>query len=95
MKIKRVGDINKAEKVCFTIKLVSKSNIIIDKKENIIHENGTDITQECLDALNEYTTGNIEGPYRGDVVMAKILQGKADEKCLSFINSVAEDIILE
>ena len=41
----------------------------------------------------EYTIEDItvDTPYNGGMVMAKILQGKADSKCLNFINTVTNN----
>ena len=97
MKIKRIKDINNAKKIYFSIELIKKFDIVIDKALNKIYENNTDITQECLNIMNEYTIGDmvIDSPYKGGMVMAKILYGKADKKCLQYLNSVADNIILE
>lgn len=47
--------------------------------------------------MNEYTIGDIvvDTPYKGGMVMAKILQNKADNKCLKYINGLVDNITLE
>lgn len=96
MKIK-IKDINDAKKICFSIEIVKKSDIVIDKVLNKIFENNVDITQECIDIMNEYTIEDIavDTPYKGGMVMAKILQNKADSKCLKFLNGLVDNITLE
>ena len=96
MKIK-IKDINDAKKICFSIEIVKKSDIVIDKVLNKIFENNVDITQECIDIMNEYTIEDIavDAPYKGGMVMAKILQNKADSKCLKFLNGLVDNITLE
>ena len=96
MKIK-IKDINDAKKICFSIEIFKKSDIVIDKVLNKIFENNVDITQECIDIMNEYTIEDIavDAPYKGGMVMAKILQNKADSKCLKFLNGLVDNITLE
>lgn len=94
MKIKELND---AKRISFSIEIIRKFEIVIDKELNKIFENNIDITQECLDIMNEYTIGDmvVDTPYKGGMVMAKILQGKANRKCKKYLNSVTDNIILE
>lgn len=94
MKIKELND---AKRISFSIEIGRKFEIVIDKESNKIFENNTDVTQECLDVMSQYTIGDIVigSPYKGGMVVAKILQGNADRKCLQYLNSVADNIILE
>ena len=96
MKIK-IKDINNANKITITFEFFREHKIVIDKNQNLIEENGVDITQECLKILNEYTIGDIvvESPYKGGMVLALILQGKANGKCLKYLKAIADNIVLE
>lgn len=47
--------------------------------------------------MNQYTIGYklFDRPYKGGMIMAKILQNTTDEKCLSFLNGIVDNIVLE
>ena len=94
MKIKSAKEINEARKIIFSITIVDKNEIIINKDKNIILHNGNDITNICMSMLENYVSNQ---DYTGGLVAAKILNGTADMQCKNFINSLADydSIILE
>lgn len=70
-------------------------NIIIDKeKHNIIQtrqwnkEVNEDTTEICEQMEKEYTIGDmvIETPYKGGIVMSKLLNNRLNRQCMKFIN---------
>ena len=53
--------------------------------DNDIHQ---DVTEKCEKAESEYTIGDmvIETPYKGGVVMSKILNNRIDKRCMKFMD---------
>lgn len=70
-------------------------NIVINKENHsIIHvrqwneEINKDVTETCEQMERNYTIGDmvIETPYKGGVVMSKLLNNRIDKQCIEFIN---------
>lgn len=79
-------------------------HIIIDKiNHNIIQTRqwndmvNEDVTEECEQMEREYTVGDmvIETPYKGGIVMSKLLNNRTDGRCLNFIDIFNIELIAE
>ena len=79
-------------------------HIIIDKiNHNIIQTRqwndmvNEDVTEECEQMESEYTVGDmvIETPYKGGIVMSKLLNNRTDGRCLNFIDIFNIELIAE
>lgn len=82
------SELNEARVISISFSLLDESaEIEINKNQNIIRSNGKNVTRECLKMYSE----NPEDDTRGGVVFAKMLQSKADEKCLRFLHDVLCD----
>ena len=77
-------------------------NIVINKeKHSIIHvrqcdkEINEDVTELCEQMEKEYTIDSIvtEVPYKGGVVMSKLLNNNIDKQCISFIDNFNVELI--
>lgn len=77
-------------------------NIVIDKeKHSIIHARQCDkeinenVTEMCEQMEKEYTIDSMiaEVPYKGGVVMSKLLNNHIDKQCISFIDNFNVELI--
>ena len=88
----RISKLNKAEIISLDNEMC---HIAINKIDHTIIQTRQwdndicqELTEECEKMESEYTIGDmvIETPYKGGIVMSKLLNNRTDKKCMNFIN---------
>lgn len=88
----RISKLNKAEIISLDNEMC---HIVINKIDHTIIQTRQwdndiyqDFTEKCEKMESEYSIGDmvIETPYKGGVVMSKLLNNRTDERAMKFVN---------
>lgn len=88
----RISKLNKAKiisldnEICHIV--INKINHTITQTRHWNNDMHQDFTEKCEKMEKEYTIGDmvIETPYKGGVIMSKLLNNRIDERAMKFVN---------